>query len=683
MLYHDPSLGRQINFILKRLEILHSDPEGLTRSNDIDRFLSNFCKWQQTENPPLDSDPLHWDHAVILTGLDLFVTGKNGKISNQVVGLAPVAGMCTKTSSCTVNEGRHFESVYVVAHEIGHNLGMRHDGTSSDNNCDPTSYLMSPTLGSGKITWSTCSHEYLEKFLQSSQAGCLFDDSGTSAYMDHKQHGRLPGERFDAHEQCLLKYGRGSEHATSQDLSEVCRDLHCQRDRYTWTSHPALEGTLCGPNKWCRSGRCVHKGLSALQAGFAPHQSIDGGWSDWQPYSDCASSCLLGDKNDLNSGSTGIMTSLRRCNNPRPENSGKLCSGGDQKYKSCSTEQCTNAPQLTLKDFANEICLRAKEYDVELLGTGYQKISSDPKDACTVWCHKEKGGTKSRGWSFPDGTTCKINKNKESTYCIGGYCKEFVCDKSSSPDSLYIEEAKKCEANEPPVNRLRPPSQPLPLLPAESSIVGWKWQPISVCHYSCMIPGVGLKLVEGKMCKTCEPVMSIKICRPQKEQCKMGLKSVVDYATSICTKYGQKVQRLSGLGMQLSSVPEDMDRPCRLACQDQTVQHRFYIVNGEVGWFPFGTDCARGDPDRQAFCLSGKCLDFGSDNMPLSLDELTSHNNFSSNRIKRSLSTENSDYTLEQIIQNFFNINRDKRKPIIDHDMISLDFENPVEIHNT
>lgn len=51
-----------------------------------------------------------------------------------------------------------------------------------------------------------------------------------------------------------------------------------------------------------------------------------------------------------------------------------------------------------------------------------------------------------------------------------------------------------------------------------------------------------------------------------------------------------------------------MDRPCRLACQDQNVLHRFYIVNGEVGWFPFGTDCARGDPDRRAYCLSGKCL---------------------------------------------------------------------------
>lgn len=53
-------------------------------------------------------------------GLDLYVVSKNGKVSSQVVGLAPVAGMCTATSSCTINEGKHFESVYVVAHEIGH-----------------------------------------------------------------------------------------------------------------------------------------------------------------------------------------------------------------------------------------------------------------------------------------------------------------------------------------------------------------------------------------------------------------------------------------------------------------------------------------------------------------------------------------------------------------------------------
>lgn len=71
---------------MKRLEILHADPPGLVRSHDIDRFLGNFCSWQGTENPPGDNDPLHWDHALILTGLDLYVLSKNGKLSSQVVG---------------------------------------------------------------------------------------------------------------------------------------------------------------------------------------------------------------------------------------------------------------------------------------------------------------------------------------------------------------------------------------------------------------------------------------------------------------------------------------------------------------------------------------------------------------------------------------------------------------------
>ena len=44
-------------------------------------------------------------------------------------------------------------------------LGMRHDGRSDLNECDPGAYLMSPTLGSGKNSWSTCSRSYLSEFL--------------------------------------------------------------------------------------------------------------------------------------------------------------------------------------------------------------------------------------------------------------------------------------------------------------------------------------------------------------------------------------------------------------------------------------------------------------------------------------------------------------------------------------
>lgn len=120
LLYNHPSLGKKINYVLKKLVILHNDPADLIRSSDIDTYLNNFCLWQRQFNPPSDADIDHYDHAVILTGLDLHVMTKSGKLSSQVVGLAPVAGMCTTTSSCTINEGKHFESVFVVAHEIGH-----------------------------------------------------------------------------------------------------------------------------------------------------------------------------------------------------------------------------------------------------------------------------------------------------------------------------------------------------------------------------------------------------------------------------------------------------------------------------------------------------------------------------------------------------------------------------------
>lgn len=52
----------------------------------------------------------------------------------------------------------------------------------------------------------------------------------------------------------------------------------------------------------------------------------------------------------------------------------------------------------------------------------------------------------------------------------------------------------------------------------------------------------------------------------------------------------------------------DPDRACRIACQDESVLHRFYLVNGEDGWFPFGTDCTKGDTTKRAFCIRGKCL---------------------------------------------------------------------------
>ena len=94
-------------------------------------YFKNF-QWQSDENH-LQDRSLHWDHALLLTGLDLESKTTDGKVSNKIVGLAPVSGMCDPKTSCTVSEGNHFESVFVIAHEFGHNLGMKHDGRTGKN----------------------------------------------------------------------------------------------------------------------------------------------------------------------------------------------------------------------------------------------------------------------------------------------------------------------------------------------------------------------------------------------------------------------------------------------------------------------------------------------------------------------------------------------------------------------
>ena len=44
LLYNDDSLDVDIKFLIKRLEILQTDPPKLERSYNIDRYLASFCK---------------------------------------------------------------------------------------------------------------------------------------------------------------------------------------------------------------------------------------------------------------------------------------------------------------------------------------------------------------------------------------------------------------------------------------------------------------------------------------------------------------------------------------------------------------------------------------------------------------------------------------------------------------
>ncbi|CAO1420311.1 unnamed protein product [Diamesa serratosioi] len=785
LLYHHPSLGYKINFILKRIEILHNEMSDLRRSSDIDIYLNSFCLWQRKLNPVSDKDVLHFDHAVILTGLDLYVVSKNGKVSSQVVGLAPVSGMCTQVSSCTINEGKHFESVFVVAHEIGHNLGMRHD--TLENSCDPSSFIMSPTLGSGKITWSSCSKTYLDTFLKTTQATCLFDRGNFGSNLDHAAEGILPGERFDSDQQCMLKYGKDSVRSKNQNLAEICRDLHCQRDRYTWTSHPALEGTWCGEMMWCKSGICTSKSNSIseyypnfkqimgslksssgqdkkfssliqeptlLFTNGIPYVGKSSSWSSWSGPSECESGCLYGESGRLKEGSVGLKVISRTCQDYRAS---KKCLGSDKKYEMCVAKQCYSIPKLTILEFANQICNRAKEFDNEMIGDGVQKPGINPEESCKVFC-KTNTGVKSRSWVFPDGTACR-NENSdidEDYYCVNGRCEKFTCGNATEnyfqidmcPENLIAEDSEAKhnnllqenvrdykriddgdnnnstttnptdqteividEINEPAklvsstssediaaklllttelstsvsttdytlpsittariptffrnaqnystnysIKRLYPtqhstwrtrnnfpdlnPQQSqqyqindfysAPPVPTSMIMMRDKWRNKSGCYYSCINQAKGLQTVVSKY----DFSTNVQLCEPLKVPCDK-IQSTFEYSTNLCMKYSMKVRGLSGRGMQISPSIEDPDRGCRVGCQDKVINYRFYLVNGEHGFFPFGTKCSFKSHDDRRYCVNGKCLKFGADDTPMN-GQL--YNNFNT-RSKRSLLT--------------------------------------------
>jgi hypothetical protein len=98
---------------------------------------------------------------------------------DAVMGLSWVDGMCSAEQSCSVNEGRSFRSVFVMAHELAHNFGVGHDGDRGAEQCGPgvgaagsddgsgdnsnnsilsaEEYIMSESDGPGKTTWSKCS----------------------------------------------------------------------------------------------------------------------------------------------------------------------------------------------------------------------------------------------------------------------------------------------------------------------------------------------------------------------------------------------------------------------------------------------------------------------------------------------------------------------------------------------
>uniref|UniRef100_A0A672ZY59 A disintegrin and metalloproteinase with thrombospondin motifs 12-like n=1 Tax=Sphaeramia orbicularis TaxID=375764 RepID=A0A672ZY59_9TELE len=399
-IFHDASIGNAIHVILVRLILLQGEEKGLKIVHHADTTLSSFCAWQKNLNPQSDTHPAHHDLAVLVTRKDI-CAGMNQPC--ETLGLSHLSGMCQPHRSCNINEDSGLPVAFTIAHEMGHSFGIHHDGQGNDCELDGRHpFIMSRQLmyDSSPLTWSPCSKEYITRFLDRGWGFCLDDRPS-------KKELTTPlanlGVRYTTHHQCQLQYGPNATFCSEVD--NVCQILWCSVNGSCRSKLDSpIDGTLCGPGKWCISGECVIVGKLP--------ETVNGGWGPWSTWSYCSRTC-----------GTGVQSAERECNNPKPEFGGKYCTGERKRYRTCNTKPCQNNKPT----FREMLC---SEFDtVPYHNELYQWIPvANPLNPCELHCRPvtEYFAEKMLD-TVTDGTPCFMN-NKSRNICVNGVCKEVGCD---------------------------------------------------------------------------------------------------------------------------------------------------------------------------------------------------------------------------------------------------------------
>uniref|UniRef100_A0A8B9QKT8 ADAM9 protein n=1 Tax=Apteryx owenii TaxID=8824 RepID=A0A8B9QKT8_APTOW len=145
-------IALNIQIVLVGLEIWSDTNHISVMDGSAGDVLSRFVSWRQK---------------------DLIKRSRN----DVTIGMAFVGTICSQVqggSISTFNHNNVLRHATVVAHELGHNLGMKHD----DKRC-PASYIMYST-DNGSRNFSTCSADDFENLILNGGGNCLRNPPKTS-----------------------------------------------------------------------------------------------------------------------------------------------------------------------------------------------------------------------------------------------------------------------------------------------------------------------------------------------------------------------------------------------------------------------------------------------------------------------------------------------------------------------
>ncbi|XP_043958719.1 disintegrin and metalloproteinase domain-containing protein 9 isoform X1 [Gambusia affinis] len=220
-----------IRVVLVGLEIFNEN-NPFSVDGTAGEVLGEFVKWRKSILLPK-----------IRHDIGQLIVGRPDSYSGGVLGMAFVGTVCSVASSGGINvyslDNLNYVST-VVAHEMGHNLGMNHD--SSDCTCDGKSCIMSASA-SGSGQFSKCSEQDFEALILRGGGVCLRNQPSASNVIGTAECGN---GRLDKGEEC--------DCGTKEECKNECCDAAtCKLTRGSYCAHGAccdkcqlkVAGTQC------------------------------------------------------------------------------------------------------------------------------------------------------------------------------------------------------------------------------------------------------------------------------------------------------------------------------------------------------------------------------------------------------------------------------------------------------